>query len=184
MKFTATILTLAAASALFGLSALAEDTTGTTTETPASPKHRRAERPPPTPEMRAFHEKVLQIYDADKNGKLDPDERQLMREDIQAGKLEAPPRPPRMEGPGGPGGPGGGHRGLPPEIREKYDANKDGKLDETERAALRADVDAGKVQLPPPPPRHEGGEGRKGHRGPPPPPPPEEASQVETAPTQ
>lgn len=39
--------------------------------------------------------------------------------------------------PGGRGrGRGRGHK-LPPEVLEKYDTNKDGKLDETERAAMR-----------------------------------------------
>jgi len=49
---------------------------------------------------------------------------------------------------------GAQHRqGPPPEIVAKYDANQDGKLDETERAALHADIEAGKV------PRPEGGRG-------------------------
>ncbi len=57
----------------------------------------------------------------------------------------------------GPGGPGG----TPPkEIMDKYDVNKDGKLDESERAALRADVEAGKI--PPPPGRR--GPGMAGRR--------------------
>lgn len=37
---------------------------------------------------------------------------------------------------------------LPPQLREQYDLNQDGKLDETERAALKADVDSGKLALP------------------------------------
>jgi hypothetical protein len=48
-----------------------------------------------------------------------------------------PPPPPGDRGPDGPGGPG--PRGLPPEILAKYDANKDGKLDQAERTAMRVD---------------------------------------------
>jgi hypothetical protein len=65
----------------------------------------------------------------------------------------APRRGPRGHGPGQ-------HRqGPPPEIVAKYDANQDGKLDETERAALHADIEAGKVARP------EGGR-PEGGRGP------------------
>ncbi len=48
----------------------------------------------------------------------------------------------------GPRGEGHGHRPLPPEILAQYDLDKDGKLNEAERAALKADIDAGKVTLP------------------------------------
>lgn len=43
---------------------------------------------------------------------------------------------------------GRGHRPPSPEILAQYDLDKDGKLNETERAALKADIDAGKVTLP------------------------------------
>ncbi|MFM7102917.1 MAG: hypothetical protein ACKO3N_17310, partial [Verrucomicrobiota bacterium] len=36
-------------------------------------------------------------------------------------------------------------RGLPTELRQKYDANGDGQLDASERAALHADVESGQV---------------------------------------
>jgi hypothetical protein len=45
--------------------------------------------------------------------------------------------------------PGGPRFGPPKEILEKYDVNKDGKLDETERAALHQDIVDGKIQPPP-----------------------------------
>ena len=47
-------------------------------------------------------------------------------------------------------------------LLDKYDANKDGQLDQTELAALKADIANGKIGLPPAP----GGPGRPG--GPPP----------------
>jgi hypothetical protein len=51
-------------------------------------------------------------------------------------------------GPRGPRGQGMHRQGPPPEIVARYDANQDGQLDETERAALHADIEAGKVARP------------------------------------
>ena len=63
--------------------------------------------------------------------------------------------------------------GPPPkEILQKYDANQDGKLDETERAVLHQDVQAGKV-TPPPRRPHGPPPGRSG-------PPPELLEQYDT----
>jgi Ca2+-binding EF-hand superfamily protein len=67
---------------------------------------------------------------------------------------------------GGPGGLRGPHGPPPKEILDKYDLNKDGKLDDSERAALHKDIEDGTFQ-PPPPPRGPGG----------PPPPPDAPSQ-------
>jgi hypothetical protein len=60
---------------------------------------------------------------------------------------------PRPEGPGG--------FGPPKEILDKYDVNKDGKLDESERAALEKDIADGKLPAPP-----AGLPGGPGHRPP------------------
>ena len=57
--------------------------------------------------------------------------------DIESGKLQPPPHGPR------------GDRQPPSELLEKYDVNKDGKLDETECAAIKADIEAGKLHLRP-----------------------------------
>src|SRR5713101_3928336 len=70
---------------------------------------------------------ALQKLDKNGDGQLTPDE------------YMGPPPPPPL-------GPAGE---LPKEILDKYDVNKDGKLDETERAALRKDIEDGKVPLPP-----------------------------------
>jgi hypothetical protein len=51
-------------------------------------------------------------------------------------------------GPRGPRGQGMRRQGPPAELVAKYDVNQDGKLDETERAALHADIEAGKVARP------------------------------------
>lgn len=84
-----------------------------------------------------------------------------------------------------PGGKGRGEprtgRPIPSEISAKYDANGDGQIDETERATLDADIQAGKIT---PPGRRgaghprgpggldargeQGGPGRRGAGGPPP----------------
>jgi hypothetical protein len=89
---------------------------------------------------------IVAKYDANQDGKLDETERAALHADIEAGKVARP------EGGRGPGA-GPRRQGPPPEIVAKYDANQDGKLDETERAALHADIEAGKV------PRPEGGRG-------------------------
>jgi hypothetical protein len=51
-------------------------------------------------------------------------------------------------GPRGPRGAGPRRQGPPPELVAKYDVNHDGKLDETERAALHADIQSGKITPP------------------------------------
>jgi len=60
-----------------------------------------------------------------------------------------------------PGGPGAGPPRPPKELLDKYDLNKDGKLDEKERAALQKDIEDGKIQPPPggPGERARGGSG-------------------------
>jgi hypothetical protein len=85
---------------------------------------------------------LVKKYDANGDGVLDATERDALHADIQAGKVERP----MGRGPRGPGGPGG--RGPNPELVKQYDANGDGVLDETERAALRADVQSGKIERP------------------------------------
>lgn len=59
---------------------------------------------------------ALKKYDANQNGKLDPDERQALRDGMRQ-KFEA----------------------RRAEMLKKYDANADGKLDQAERDAMRAD---------------------------------------------
>lgn len=110
---------------------------GATADAPARPPH-HAMRPPPSPEMDAYHQRVMAIYDTDKNGTLDDTEREVLREDIASGVMQPPPRP-------------HGHRRPPPEVLAKYDTDHDGTLSDAERAALEADIAAGK--LPPPPHR-------------------------------
>jgi Ca2+-binding EF-hand superfamily protein len=89
----------------------------------------------------AFLLGLLDKYDVNHDGQLDANELAAFRKDIEAGNL---PPPPGGRGPRGPGGP----PPLPKDILDKYDVNHDGKLDETERAALHKDIQEGKIQLP------------------------------------
>ena len=115
---------------------------------PGGPGGQRRMGPPP---------ELVAQYDANGDGELDETERAALHADIESGKI------PRPEG-RGPGGPGGQRRmGPPPELVAQYDANGDGKLDETERAALRADIESGKVARPAG--RGPGGPGGKGGQG-------------------
>jgi len=116
---------------------------------------------------------LLDKYDVNKDGVLDQTELATLRQDIQAGKIAPPAR--NQNPPNGPPGPRnapgqeqgsaspnsrgpGQHAGPPPplsaqQILAKFDANKDGKLDETELAAFVKDMQA---HRPPPPPGFPG----------------------------
>jgi hypothetical protein len=119
----------------FGL-LLAATATAATSEVAATKK----KGPPPEAEaMRAYHQKVLSIYDENGDGRLDEIERAVLQADIAEGKMEAPPAGPRG---------GRGRGGPPPEIVAQYDADGDGVLNDAEHAALRADIESGKVVLP------------------------------------
>jgi len=137
MKTARFLLIFATGACLSGTAAIAADES----TRPARP--RRAG--PPSPEMQAWHQQALAIYDTDKSGTLDETERSVLEDDIAAGTMQPPPLPPGGRGRGRPMGP-------PPEIVAKYDTDKDGKLSETERATLEADIAAGKLPPPPPPP--------------------------------
>ncbi|MEY2428075.1 MAG: hypothetical protein QOJ40_960 [Verrucomicrobiota bacterium] len=143
---------------------IAQDNGGPPSDGQQPPRHqggpgRDGQRPPPP--------LIIAALDANGDGVIDADEianapAALAKLDKNGdGKLT----PDEFIGPR-PGGPGGfrgpGPHGPPPkEILDKYDLNKDGKLDESERAALHKDIEDGKIQ-PPPHPRGPGG-------GPPPP---------------
>lgn len=76
-----------------------------------------------------LRQKVLQKFDKNGNGQLDPDEREAAKEAMQK----------RREQSGGKGPTGKGE--VDPEIRrkvlEKFDTDGDGKLNESERAAAK-----------------------------------------------
>jgi hypothetical protein len=117
----------------------------------------------PNPEAR--RQMLMEKYDANKDGQFDDSEYAAIGKDFVEGKMGPGPGG-RPGGPGGQGfGPGrgprggGGPQGGPrhEEMLKKYDANGDGKLDETEHATIRKDIEDGKLQPPP----------RRGFRPPP-----------------
>ncbi len=87
------------------------------------------ERPQP-PSREDFHKKMLEKYDADKDGKLSDEEKAAMKADMEQHRGKRGPRGPR-----GPEGAHPGKPGMPREFVEQYDADKDGKLNEEERKA-------------------------------------------------
>ena len=109
---------------------------------------------------------IVKQFDQDENGRLNAEERakaiEFIKSNPQQGRGGFRPPGGGRRGPGGPGarGPGGGRPrpgGERPDfdaLRERFDVNKDGTLNEAERAALRAEIGA------------RGGPGRPGGRGP------------------
>lgn len=87
--------------------------------------------------QRMSAEEALAKYDADKDGKLSETERATMKSEMQA----------KRSSKGGPKSEKenkGSERLSREEMIAKYDTDKDGKLSETERAALRKDMDSKK----------------------------------------
>jgi hypothetical protein len=133
--------------ALTGLAAYAQSEPA---DQPPPPPRGPFHRPPPLEQVVT---NLLDKYDVNKDGVLDQTELAALRQDLADGKIGPPPGAPGMRPPGGPG-----VRPLPKDILDKYDLNKDGQLDESERAALEKDIQSGKIPPPPPP---------MGHRPPP-----------------
>lgn len=74
-------------------------------------------------------QKVLQKFDKNGNGQLDPDEREAAKEAMQKRREQG-----GGKGPGGKGGPDPErHR----KLVEKFDTDGDGKLSDSERAAAK-----------------------------------------------
>lgn len=98
--------------------------------------------PAPAPVYGPRHAEMLQKYDLNKDGQLDETERAAMR--AQRREARPPGRPAWGAARGPEQGPRPGLRGpRNPEFRRgyvlgKFDANGDGKLDETEKAAVKA----------------------------------------------
>lgn len=137
--------------ALAGIYSYAQQDPGPQGSAPAGPPHAR---------FGQVVQSILDQYDANKDGQLDTAEMAALKQDITSGKITPPGLPPRERpGFGGPRGP------LPKDILDKYDANKDGVLDESERAALHKDIQDGKIA---PPHFGAGRGGPMGQMGPPP----------------
>ena len=119
---------------------------------------------------------LLEKYDVNHDGILDKDELAALNKDIDEGKIGPPPGAMRQWQARAGGPPPG-----PPTVQgvlDKFDTDKDGKLDATELAAFLADM---QKHRPPPPGRFGPGAGGPppgwARRGGPPPqdgPPPEQ----------
>jgi len=147
---------LAACSAIISVGAVAQDQ-----EAVENPRPRREAMQEQRAVRQEHRAETMKIYDENGDGKLDEIERAVLRDDVKAGKITQPPRPRQ--------GRQGERRGLrtpPPEILAVYDANDDGKLDETEHAAVRADIESGKLERPRRGDGPRGGRGPRGARGP------------------
>ena len=163
MKTPKTLALLGVLGMLTGTAALAQQPAPDDQAPPRQRPENQAGPGRPDPEAR--RKALLAKYDVNKDGKLDDAERAAIGKDVEEGKFD-----PRLMGgrPGGPGGrgfrgPGGPEFGLRhQELLDKYDTNKDGKLDANEREAIRNDIESGKL------PRPRFGPGRGGF-----PPPPE-----------
>lgn len=76
-----------------------------------------------------LRQKVLQKFDKNGNGQLDPEEREAAKEAMQKRREQG--------GGKGPGGQGARDPERRKKLLEKFDADGDGKLNETERAAAK-----------------------------------------------
>jgi EF hand len=101
--------------------------------------------PPPLPK------EIMEKYDLNHDGQLEPEERQALHRDIQDGKIQLPGPGPAREGMGGPPA---RPRLDAQHVLQRFDTDKDGKLDAAE---LKAFLDDLKQHLPPPRPPGPGG---------------------------
>lgn len=90
--------------------------------------------PAPAPATGPRHAEMLKQFDLNKDGQLDETERAALREQRRAQRMVDKTSRPGPRGERGMRDPGF-RRGY---ILGKFDANGDGKLDETEKAALKA----------------------------------------------
>ncbi|HOP98972.1 MAG TPA: hypothetical protein PLK78_16260 [Verrucomicrobiota bacterium] len=154
MKRTLILALIGAMGMLAGTTAFAQP--GPRRERPQRPPQEQQGQRPPRPDPEVRKQRLLEQYDANKNGVLDESEYAAIGRDVEAGRLGSRlgAGGPALRGPGGPGverGPGAPpRRGLQRQRAEIRDGTRSGEL---ERPAFR------------------GGRGlRRGPGGPPPPP--------------
>jgi Ca2+-binding EF-hand superfamily protein len=80
-----------------------------------------------------FPKEIVDKYDINHDGQLDETERAALHQDIQDGKLPPPRFGARLRGPGGPWS---AERPTAEQVLDKFDTDKDGKLDAAELAAF------------------------------------------------
>ena len=103
----------------------------------------------------AFEKKMLEKFDADKDGQLDDSEKAAAKAEFEKMRAERRGKCGK-HGHHGPKRPCcGGSRHMNPEkmaecrakFMEKFDANKDGQLDDAEKAAAKADFEAKRAEM-------------------------------------
>lgn len=98
----------------------------------------RGEMPAPRKDRADMHNRMLEQFDADKDGQLSDAEKEAMKAEFAKRRAEKAPRPARPEGKEHPGNRRRPHSERP-EMIKKFDADKDGQLSPEEHAALRAE---------------------------------------------
>jgi len=97
--------------------------------------------------QRPSREQILRHFDADGDGQLSESERQAAREQLSQRRDQQSERG-RRDGfqgeqrQGGQQGQRSDRRGPPPEVMERFDIDGDGRLNETEHRAARADLES------------------------------------------
>ncbi len=90
-------------------------------------------------------QKMLEKFDVNKDGQLDDQEKAAMKAEFEAKhgdkKPGCGPRGPRHHKGHGPKG------DMHKRMLEKFDANKDGQLDDQEKAAMKAEFEAKKAEM-------------------------------------
>lgn len=112
-------------------------------EQPAPPSHWGAAGAMPTPGKRAdMHARMLQKFDADKDGKLNENEKATMREEM----AKHPRRKKNAHHPEGGDFRSNQHQHRA-RILKKFDLDHDGELNESEQAAMKAEHKRHRVEL-------------------------------------
>ncbi len=91
-------------------------------------------------ERKDFHKKMLEKFDTDKDGQLSDTEKEAMKTEMQKRRAEgnnrpAAPRGPRNNKEGRPG-----REGFQKKLLEKFDTDQDGQLSDTEKEAMKAEM--------------------------------------------
>ncbi|MBE6418407.1 MAG: hypothetical protein E7033_08105 [Akkermansiaceae bacterium] len=112
---------------------------------------------PQRPDRKDFHKKMLEKFDTDQDGQLSDTEKEAMKAEMQKHREKGHNRP------NAPHGPRGNNEGRPSredfqkKMLEKFDADQDGQLSDTEKEAMKAEMQKH---------RGKGHPGKRGQRGP------------------
>ncbi len=94
-----------------------------------------------------MQKKSLEKFDANKDGQLDEQEKEAMKAEFK-GRRDGKGHGPRAhKGPRHHKGHGADKGDMHKHMMEKFDANKDGQLDEQEKAAMKADFEARHAEM-------------------------------------